>query len=126
MDQKEIEELKSSLEKELAELEEGLKTVSEKNPQNPKDWVAKPTDSGDRYSDDNDSADEVEAYGENAAILNELEVRYNNVKRALKKIEKGEYGICEISGESIEKERLKANPAARTCIKHKDEDPTSY
>ena len=32
----------------------------------------------------------------------------------LKKIEAGTFGVCEISGEPIEEDRLDANPAART------------
>ena len=50
--------------------------------------------------------------------MKELEIRYNEVKEALKRIEEGTYGICRVSGEQIEPERLEANPAATTCIKH--------
>ena len=51
-------------------------------------------------------------------MLKELEIRYNDIKDALDKIEKNKYGICEVSGEEIEEERLIANPAARTCKAH--------
>jgi RNA polymerase-binding transcription factor DksA len=50
-----------------------------------------------------------------------LEVRYNEIKSALKKIEEsapGAYGLCEVGGEQIEEDRLEANPAARTCKAH--------
>ncbi len=50
-----------------------------------------------------------------------LENRWNEVRAALKKIEAGTYGICEISGEPIEEDRLEVNPAARTCKEHMDE-----
>jgi DnaK suppressor protein len=55
------------------------------------------------------------------AILDQLENRLMDVERALSKIESATYGLCEISGESIEEERLEANPAARTCIAHREE-----
>ena len=51
-------------------------------------------------------------------VLEELETRYQNILHALQKIEAGTYGICEVSGETIEEDRLTANPAARTCKKH--------
>jgi RNA polymerase-binding transcription factor DksA len=44
--------------------------------------------------------------------------RLTDVKDALAKIDAGTYGICETSGEPIEEARLRANPAARTCMHH--------
>ncbi len=38
------------------------------------------------------------------------------IDEALRRIEEGRYGICEISGKPIEKERLKAIPYARYCL----------
>ncbi|MGB0453149.1 MAG: TraR/DksA family transcriptional regulator [Bacteriovoracaceae bacterium] len=40
------------------------------------------------------------------------------IDHALGKIQNGVYGICEVSGDSIEEKRLRAVPYARTCIKH--------
>ncbi len=51
-------------------------------------------------------------------ILEQLEKQMSEIDAALERIENGTYGICEISGQPIEKERLEANPSARTCIKH--------
>ena len=42
--------------------------------------------------------------------------------RALQKIKAGAYGVCEISGEPIEVERLAANPAARTTLANADRE----
>jgi RNA polymerase-binding transcription factor DksA len=116
-----IKYFKEKLEEELKVLEEELKTVGRRNPDNPEDWEPIPPAKEEYGSaDPNEQADNIETYEENTAILKELEIRYNNVKLALKKIEEGTYGICEISEEPIEKERLEANPAAKTCIKHMD------
>jgi RNA polymerase-binding transcription factor DksA len=54
------------------------------------------------------------------AVLDKLEDRLIDVERALTKIDVGTYGICEVSGESVEIERLEANPAARTTIAHRE------
>ena len=85
------------------------------------DWVATP-DSVVGEADPNVEADSVEEWNERRATLAHLETRYNNIKRALKKIEDGTYGVCEVSQEPIEAERLAANPAARTCIAHREDE----
>lgn len=70
--------------------------------------------------DKNDMGDRNEEFSSNADILNELEIRYKSILKALAKIEKadGSYGKCEVSGEMIEEDRLAANPAATTCKSH--------
>lgn len=118
MEKTNINFLKKRLEKELDLLTKELETVGRRNPDNPEDWEAKPAKMDTFPSDTNEEADAFEAYEENSGILNELEIRYNNVKKALKRIEDGTYGICEVSGEKIEADRLEANPAATTCKKH--------
>ena len=112
---------KERLETELGEVEESLKKIGQRNPSNPADWEARPGNLNVLEADRNEAADRIEAYEENSAILKELEIRYNNIKLALEKIEKGTYGVCEVSGEPIEEERLEANPAARTCTAHIEE-----
>lgn len=86
------------------------------------DWEVRMDDMVNLESDANEVADFGEEADERIATLAELETRYRNVIRALHKIESGTFGICEISGEKIEVERLEANPAARTCIAHKDDE----
>jgi RNA polymerase-binding transcription factor DksA len=109
---------KKKLEKELAVLEAELKTVGHKNPNNPKDWEPSSGEVDVNASDLADIADNIESYESNTAILKPLEKQYNDVKLALNKIKTGKYGICEVSGEPIEIERLEANPAARTSKAH--------
>lgn len=97
-----------------------LKTVGRINPSNPGDWEPVPENIDVMQADKNEAADAIEEYEENTAVLRELEIRYNNVKRALKKIEDGTYGTCEVGGEAIDVKRLEANPAALTCVTHAD------
>ena len=118
------EHFKTRLEEELKTITKELKTVGVQNPENPSDWEAKEVamDVMNATADENEAADKMEEYTQNRAINDTLEIRYNNIKRALEKIEDGTYGVCEISGEPIEEERLEANPAARTCTTHMDKD----
>jgi len=113
-----FEYFKDKLEKEQERLISELKTVGRINPDNPNDWEPVPGEKDDGTADKNDFADGIEEYEENTAILKQLEISLNEVKDALLKIEKGVYGKCEVSGEDIEKERLEAYPAAKTCKEH--------
>ena len=111
-------EFKSRLEKERTILEKELGKLGARNPANPSDWIpAKPSD--DEFgADRNDNADIIEEMQDSNASMNELEGRLNEVEEALRAMDTGAYGMCEVSGEDIEIERLKANPAARTCMAH--------
>jgi RNA polymerase-binding transcription factor DksA len=110
-----------SLEEEAVKLKNELSQLGVQNPDVKADWVERADDLDVVNSDPNDVADRTEAYDERRATLATLEGRYNDVRRALKKIENGTYGICEISGEPIEEDRLTANPSARTCKAHMDQ-----
>lgn len=113
--------LKERLLEEKALLEGQLSDVGRKNPDVPGDWEAKPEDT-EQQADENVAADRIEDLANNSAILGELEERYQDVLRALSRIDEGRYGICEVSGEAIEPERLDANPAARTCVAHMNDE----
>ncbi len=109
---------KEKLETELKTLLSELQSLGRINPSNPNDWEALPPVMDIQRADPNEVADQIEQYEENTGILKELEIRLNEIKLALKKLSENKYGICEVGGEEIEKERLEANPAARTCVKH--------
>jgi RNA polymerase-binding transcription factor DksA len=98
-------------------LEAELQSVGRRNPENPNDWEALPQETG-QESDPNDAADLITHYEDNTAILKDLEIRYNEVRAALARIENGTYGTCVVSGDPIEEDRLEADPAASTCKEH--------
>ncbi len=112
-----VAEYKTRLEEEKGKLENELSSIGRRNPSNPADWEALPQATG-QESDPNDAADLIEGYEDNTGILKELETRYNEVLAALARIENGTYGVCTVSGEAIEEERLEADPAAATCKAH--------
>lgn len=109
-------EFKLALENEKKTITEELAGLGIMNPEN-KDWEAVPAPVEDgEDTDENDMADRFEDFQERSDLVNTFEKRLKDVDDALTKIEKGVYGICEVSGEPIEIERLRANPAARTKI----------
>lgn len=115
-------EFKKKLEEELVTVTKELESVGRRNPDNPADWEATAGNLDILESDRNEAADRIEEYETNTGILKELETRFNNIKDALKRIEDGTFGICSVDGEEIELERLRANPAATTCLKHLEEE----
>lgn len=110
---------REKLENELKLLEGELKSIGRKNPDNEEDWEAVP-ETDILTTDEDEVADKIEDYETNTAILKQLEIRYNEIKQAIKRIDAGTYGICHVGGEPIEEARLEANPAATTCVKHKE------
>lgn len=112
---------KRKLMEELALLEKELESVGRKNPENPLDWEAVQTDKDIDVADITELGDSMNEFEGNAAILKQLEIRYNEVKDGLERIEKETYGLCRICQKPIEEERLDIHPSASTCIAHKEQ-----
>jgi len=116
---------KQKLDAELVEIKKELSTLGIHNPQVKEDWITTPDSPVTSEPDPNDAADVAEEWIERRGILSQLETRYNNITTALKKIEDGNYGNCEVCNNPIEPERLEVNPSAKTCETHMNETPGS-
>ncbi|HMB26060.1 MAG TPA: TraR/DksA family transcriptional regulator [Patescibacteria group bacterium] len=116
MTKKELEKIKKKLEQEKERLEKELSKFAKKNPHNPDDYDAQFKDIGD---DETDNTSEVAKYGLNLSLENTLEKSLRDVKKALKRIDKGEYGNCKYCGHPIEPKRLLARPTSGACIECK-------
>ncbi len=108
----------AALTTELATVEAELTTLGRRNPKNPSDWEATPAKMDVDPADDSEIADSIEEFEEHTAILKQLEIRYNELRAALQRIQEGTYGRCQVCGKEIEVDRLGANPAATTCKEH--------
>ncbi|KKU76607.1 MAG: Transcriptional regulator, TraR/DksA family [Parcubacteria group bacterium GW2011_GWA2_47_8b] len=62
-----------------------------------------------------EEADEAEEYQKNLGLRQALKERLLDVKNALDKLFKNEYGRCEKCGMEIEAEVLKVDPESRYC-----------
>lgn len=118
MNKKDLEHFEAKLLKEKALLQEELGGISKVDPHNPGNYQATVENMEVDTADENEVADKLEELEDNEAIVEQLEKQLHEVDAALEKIKNGTYGVCEISGEEIEKERLEANPSARTSLKH--------
>ncbi len=112
------------LESMLEELTRELKAIGIHNPDNPSDWIAVPEGVDANEPDSDLVADVVEEWDERQALVATLERRYNDITRALLKSRNGTFGICEMCTQPIEDARLDANPGARTCMEHMNEEET--
>ena len=112
MDEKLMEELKSKLITEKAQLEEELSKFASKTAEG-EYKTDFPKDVGNEQGE---NAIEVEEYTDKLALEQSLEVQLKDVIDALEKMEDGSYGKDEETGEDIDANRLQAYPAARTNI----------
>ena len=114
MNTNDIEYFKKKLEEEKALLEEELGDIGRVTNAETGDWDPVPVEVDQSTADENLNADRFESFTERSSTLDTLEARLEEVRAALTRLENGTFGTCEISGEEIERDRLEANPAART------------
>lgn len=74
--------------------------------------------SPDEAEDEDEAVDEVVNYEETSARVADAVKSLDEVNAAMEKIAAGTYGTCQVGGELIPEARLKAYPAAATCIDH--------
>lgn len=72
-------------------------------------------DFGDDVDSFDEETDESEAFSNYVGIKRSLDNRMEDVEEALKRMEKGTYGICKKCGAEISEEVLEANPASDLC-----------
>lgn len=108
---------RAALESEKVRLEKELGALG--RPTNvPGDWELAPSELAPE-ADMLDQAEITTAREDDAAVLADLEARHASVCEALRRIERGTYGLCEACGTPIEEKRLAADPAATTCVAHR-------
>ena len=55
------------------------------------------------------------------SILEQVEAELADVEHALRRLDEGTYGTCEVCGRVIPEERLEVMPATRLCLEHQAE-----
>jgi len=114
LDKATIDELKSALLEEKEMLEKDLGRIARPVDKPEGDYETSFEDIG---TDREDNASEVEQYTDNLPVELTLEKNLKEVLEALEEIDLRTYGICKNCNQEISLDRLRANPAARTCIK---------
>lgn len=117
MEKLDLKKFKKQLEKEKKRLTKELTSFAKRDKNLKGNWRAKFPVFGNDRSHKDENAEEVEAYSSLLSVEYNLENRLKDINKALEKIEKGKYGICEICNASIELERLRVAPEASLCVK---------
>jgi RNA polymerase-binding protein DksA len=107
-----IKELKEKLLIEKNRLEEELGRIATPN----KPSSDYETNFNEIGSNEDENASEVEEYTDNLALENSLEKQLHEIKAALERIETNTFGVCENCKHEIDTNRLRAYPAAKTCV----------
>jgi RNA polymerase-binding transcription factor DksA len=56
-------------------------------------------------------------------VLEDIDAELDDIEHALRRLEDGSYGVCDVCGEPIGDDRLEAVPAARVCVRHQGLPP---
>jgi len=111
--ERELEEFRQMLEAERDRLTEELEAIEEHLPEVEQVSV----DASGGYDEDlADVASDTFEREKGIAIENSVHGLLQQVEEALGRIEEGTFGICEMCGQPIHPERLRALPYARLCI----------
>jgi DnaK suppressor protein len=79
-------------------------------------------ENGEAYDDEGEPETATYERERDLSLLENARDLLDNVDRALDKMSKGTYGVCESCGKSIEAARLRALPYATLCISCKREE----
>lgn len=96
-------------------LEKDLRSFAQKDPNIKGDWTTR-FQRFEEGSNLEEAADEVEQYATNLPIEHSLELRLQAISRALEKIKKGTYGMCESCKNPIDMKRIEIYPEAKHCL----------
>jgi RNA polymerase-binding protein DksA len=113
LSKRELDEFRRLLEAERDRLAEELEAIEEHQPE--VENVA--LDASGGYDEDlADVASDTFEREKGIAIENSVQDLLHQVEEALARIEEGTFGTCEVCGQPIHPERLRALPYARLCI----------
>ena len=111
---KELADLRIRLEEERVQLDTQLTTIETDS------FASTQSDSSGDVGLDDEPADAGTATFErekDLSIENNVRDLLHKIDRALKRMDEGTYGICDVCGKPIEKARVKALPYVDLCIK---------
>lgn len=113
LDQKSLEKIKTSLLKQKAELLKDLAVFSREDDHEADDRSVAFPEYGDKPDE---NAQEISDYSTNIVAQKVLEKNLEDIEKALKRIDSGDYGICKYCHNPIDAKRLIARPMASSCI----------
>ena len=119
MNKKLQQELKEKLKEQKTSLETELGKFARKDEKLEGDWDTRFPKASESSGSSalEDSADQVTEYSNLLPVEHNMELRLQDIDKALDKIKKDKYGKCEKCDKNIPEERLKIYPEATSCGK---------
>ncbi len=115
--------IKEKLEGMIKKTEENLSAIAHKTPGEPGGWTSdRPQINKDGPLNLESETDEVEIYVGNLSLEKQLEAKLNNIKQALRRLKRNEYGVCTVCNKKINPKRLDILPETPTCSDCRVED----
>ncbi len=108
-----IKKYKKRLEQQRQELRQELRALEDQT--SGRDRLSKQVATEDFDEAGGDAAADAVVRSQNLVIIENLRDMVDSVNEALRMIEKGTYGVCEVCGKNIPKKRLQALPYATMC-----------
>lgn len=118
LDPKSLEKIKADLLAQKETILKDLETISAKDPHEVDNRASRFPEYGDKPDE---NAQEISEYVATFATEKVLEDTLEDIEGALKRIEKGTYGICKYCKKPINIKRLLARPTASSCVECKTE-----
>ncbi len=118
LDAASLEEIKANLLKQKEQIKRDLDDLARKDSHETDNRTTAFPEYG--YKPD-ENAQEISEYSANVVTEKVLEDSLEDIDSALKRIEKGNYGICKYCQKPISIKRLQARPTASSCVACKTE-----
>jgi len=112
-----LEKIKKDLESRKEKIEKELEGFTTKDEYIKDNYRSNFPSFGDK---EDENAKEIADYTDNLSIEFSLEKMLKDINKALEKIQKGTYGICNYCHKPIPEERLLARPVSSACIECKE------
>jgi DnaK suppressor protein len=117
MNKKTLEQIKQNLLERRDQIEKELATFTTKDEYIKDNYRSKFPNFGNK---EDENAKEIADYTDNLSVEFSLEKTLKDINKALDRIEKGTYGICNYCGKAIPEERLVARPVSTACVECKE------
>ncbi|MBI4743289.1 MAG: TraR/DksA C4-type zinc finger protein [Actinobacteria bacterium] len=123
MEAKKLETFKKKLLEEKENLEKEMSELQDRNLEESQSEVSGENSYNEDFADSGTATFERER---DLSLEKNIKDLIHRVNEALKRIEKGTYGICDSCGKEIDPARLKALPYVNLCIECKKKEETSW
>lgn len=112
-----LEKIKNDLLKRKEQIEKEMAGFAKKDDFVRDNYRSEFPDFGDK---EDENAEEIATYTDNLSVEFSLEKTLRDIKKALERINEGNYGKCAYCGKEIAEDRLLARPTSNACIECKE------